>query len=101
MNHLFYSTVKAKMKLADSIYPLLGLPPRDKIMSCAEINAKTLEYAISISSESALERFATKGRSLSFGEDIVYAWGGIAWEYGSGIEWTEKQDGSVELRSAM
>ena len=61
-----FSTVKAKMKLADSIYPLLGLPERDEMMKCAELNAKTMEYALSIASETALERMTTKGRSLTF-----------------------------------
>jgi len=99
-NHLSASTVKAKMKLADSIYPLLGLPERDQIMSCAELNAKTMEYAMSIASDVALERLASKGRTLTFGADVVYTWGGIAWEYSGGIQWNMKEDGSVELVSA-
>ena len=95
-----FSTVKAKMKLADSIYPLLGLPERDEMMKCAELNAKTMEYALSIASETALERMTTKGRSLTFGDDIVYVWGGIAWEYSGGIQWTlSDDDSSVELKS--
>ena len=64
------------MKLADSIYPLLDLPERGEMMTCAEINAKTMEYAISIASETALERMNLKGRSLTFVEDKVYSWGG-------------------------
>ena len=87
------------MKLADSIYPLLGLPERDEMMKCAELNAKTMEYALSIASETALERMTTKGRSLTFGDDIVYMWGGIAWEYSGGIRWTLKDDNSVVLKS--
>merc|ERR1712106_1115165 len=67
-NHLSASTVKAKMKLADSIYPLLDLPERGEMMTCAEMNAK--------------------GRSLTFVEDKVYSWGGISWEYSGGLQWT-------------
>merc|ERR1712106_651237 len=99
-NHLSASTVKAKMKLADSIYTLLGLPERGEMMTCAEINAKTMEYAISIASETALERMNLKGRSLTFVEDKVYSWGGISWEYSGGLQWTLNDDNSVELESA-
>ena len=88
------------MKLADSIYPMLGLPEREELMSCAELNAKAMEYAESIASEAALERMASKGRSLTFGDDVVYSWGGVPWEYSGGIQWVLKDDGSVELLSA-
>ena len=37
-NHLSAKTVKAKMKLADAIYNLIGLPERDNILPCSEIN---------------------------------------------------------------
>ena len=100
-NHqAWLSTVKAKMKLADSIYPLLGLPERHQVVTCAQLNTKTMDYALSISSQTALERMNLKGRSLIFGEDVVYAWGGIAWEYSGGIKWKLNDDNSVELSSA-
>jgi len=99
-NHLSASTVKAKMKLADSIYPLLGLPERHDVLTCAELNMKTMDYALSLASQTALDRMNLKGRSLIFGEDIVYAWGGIAWEYSGGLKWELKDDNSVVLSSA-
>ena len=37
-NHLSAKTVKAKMKLADAIYKLIGLPERGNILPCSEIN---------------------------------------------------------------
>lgn len=37
-NHLSAKTVKSKMKLADAIYPLIGLPERGSILPCSEIN---------------------------------------------------------------
>ena len=37
-NHLSAKTVKSKMKLADAIYPLIGLPERGNILPCSEIN---------------------------------------------------------------
>ena len=88
------------MKVADSIYPLLDLPERGVMMTCAEINAKTMEYAISIASETALERMNLKGRSLTFVEDRVFSWGGLSWEYSGGLQWTLNDDNSVELESA-
>ena len=36
--HLSAKTVKSKMKLADAIYKLLGLPERGIILPCSEIN---------------------------------------------------------------
>ena len=36
--HLSAKTVKSKMKLADAIYQLLGLPERGIILPCSEIN---------------------------------------------------------------
>ena len=98
--HSYLSTVKAKMKLADSIYPLLGLPERHQVVTCAQINAKTMDYALSIASQTAIQRMNLKGRSLIFEEDVVYAWGGIAWEYSGGIKWKLNDDDSVELSSA-
>ena len=88
------------MKLADSIYPLLGLPERHQVVTCAQLNAKTMDYALSIASQTALQRMSLKGRGLIFGEDVVYAWGGIAWEYSGGIKWTLIDDNNVELSSA-
>ena len=98
--HSYLSTVKAKMKLADSIYPLLGLPERHQVVTCAQINAKTMDYALSIASQTAIQRMNLKGRSLIFEEDVVYTWGGIAWEYSGGIKWKLNDDDSVELSSA-
>jgi len=99
--HLSASTVKAKMKLADAIYPMLGLPEIDEIMTCAALNAMTMEYAMSIASEEALERLASKGRTLIFGKDIEYAWGGVPWELSGGLRWELSDDGdSVVLQSA-
>ena len=37
-NHLSAKTVKSKMKLADAIYPLIGLAARGNILPCSEIN---------------------------------------------------------------
>ena len=37
-NHLSAKTVKSKMKLADAIYPLIGLAERGNILPCSEIN---------------------------------------------------------------
>ena len=37
-NHLSAKTMKAKMKLADAIYKLIGLPQRGNILPCSEIN---------------------------------------------------------------
>ena len=88
------------MKLADSIYPLLGLPERHQLVTCTHLNAKTMDYALSIASQTALERMKLKGRSLIFGEDVVYAWGGIPWEYSGGIKWKLNDDNTVELSSA-
>jgi len=99
-NHLSASTVKAKMKLADFIYPLIGLPERNQMLSCAEMNKKSMEIAMSIASEAALERMDAKGRRLEFGEDDVYVWGGVPWEYSGGLKWTINPDNSVELKSA-
>ena len=88
------------MKLADFIYPLIGLPERNQMLSCAEMNKKSMEIAMSIASEAALERMDAKGRRLEFGEDDVYVWGGVPWEYSGGLKWTINPDNSVELRSA-
>ena len=37
-NHLPAKTMKAKMKLADAIYKLIGLPQKGNILPCSEIN---------------------------------------------------------------
>jgi len=89
-NHLSAKTVKSKMKLADAIYPLIGLPERGNILPCSEINKATYEWALSIASPAALDRLEAKGRILGFGPDRESQWGGgAAWEFSGGLQWSE------------
>jgi len=88
--HLSAKTVKSKMKLADAIYQLLGLPERGIILPCSEINKATYEWALSIASPTALDRLEAKGRLLGFGPDRESQWGGgAAWEFSGGLQWSE------------
>lgn len=98
--HLSASTMKAKMMLADSIYPLLGLPERGTILSCKELNQMSLDYALSIASPSALERMETKGRILAFAADEVFQ-AGLGWEFSGGLQWEELNAVRVQLTSSL
>merc|ERR1712228_667626 len=103
-NHLSAKTVKAKMKLADAIYKLIGLPERGNILPCSEINKATYEWALSVASPAALDRLEAKGRLLGFGPDRESEWGGgAAWEFSGGLQWSEysqQSPHSVTLTSA-
>merc|ERR1711962_351925 len=89
-NHLSAKTMKAKMKLADAIYKLIGLPQKGNILPRSDINKATYQWALSIASPVALERLETKGRLLGFGPDRESEWGGgAAWEFSGGLEWSE------------
>jgi len=100
-NHLSSSTVKAKMMVADSVYPMLGLPQRNTILNCSAINQRSMDYAISIASGAALERMNTKGRTLTFGLDDDSSFGDIGWENDKGLLWelTGGSDREVTLTS--
>ena len=65
-------------------------------MSCAEINSKTMELALSVASQTAVQRMTTRGRNLSFGADEDQTWGLGFWEL-SNLEWREVDQNNVEL----
>ena len=88
--------MKAKMKLADYVYDLLGLERKDEVMSCAELNMVSLDLAKSAASPAALERMTARGRNLTFGADKDQTWGLGFWELTS-LQWTELDERNVEL----
>ena len=86
------------MKLADYIYEeVLGMEGKDEVLACSELNRRSLEYASSIASESALARMAERGRVLSFGPDKDSTWGLGLWELSGGIQWNIMDEANVEL----
>ena len=95
----FDRTLKAKMKLADFVYDLLGLERRGELMTCAELNSISLEVAKAAASPAALERWNARGRTLVFGPDNEQSWGLGFWEL-SNLKWAETEDGSVELTAS-
>ena len=88
--------MKAKMKLADYVYDLLGLERKDEVMSCAELNMVSLDLAKSMASPTALERMTARGRNLTFGADKDQSWGLGIWELTS-LQWTELDERNVEV----
>jgi len=98
-NHLSASTIKAKLKSADSIYSTLNLPETGEFLSCAELNRMSLDVAKSVASSSAISRMESRGRSLNFVKDVDMVWGGLPWENTGGLTWTENSAGSVDLQA--
>ena len=95
---LFYSTLMAKMKSADSIYLAVGLEPTGQLVSCSALNQLSLDLAVAAASPAALARMEARGRNLSLGPDVVMGWGGVPWELNS-LQWTEVEEGTVQLTS--
>ena len=87
------------MKLADYVYDLLGLERRGEVMSCAQINNKTLEFAKTVASPAALKRLEDRGRTLVFGPDDDKTWGLGFWEL-TNLQWVEKDETTVELTAS-
>ena len=86
------------MKLADYIYEeVLGLEGKDEVMSCSELNQRSLEFAFTLASETALARLETRGRVLSFGPDRDMNWGLGLWELSGGLQWNILDEASVEV----
>jgi len=101
-NHLSASTVKSKMKSADSIYNLANQQTTDTFMECSEINKVSYDLALSVASREAVERMNKKGRALIFGEDIESSWIGVPWEVSGSLTWFEEMigpNGQVTLKS--
>jgi len=97
-NHLSARTIKAKMKLADYIYEkVLGIEGKDNVVECGELNRQTLALAMELASDAAIDRWALRGRSLTFGPDNDYIWGIGLWELSGGIKWKIIDDKNVEL----
>ena len=87
------------MKLADYVYDLLGLERRGEVLSCAQINANTLELAKTVASPAALQRLSDRGRTLVFAPDDDKTWGLGFWEL-TNLQWTEKEENNVELTAS-
>jgi len=98
-SHLSASTLKAKMKSADSIYSAVNLPEQNVFLACSELNQIALDMAMSVASETALNRLTEKGRSLSLLADEELSWGISPWET-KALKWTDNGDGSVSLSSS-
>jgi len=98
-HHLSASTMKMKMKSADAIYSAMGLPLPGHIVSCAELNKMSMNLAMSVAGQKALNRLKQRGRKLEFVEDLELEWGGIPWEV-KGLTWTEDSNTTVKLQSS-
>ena len=60
------------MKLADYIYEeVLGMEGKDEVLSCSEFNRRSLEYAASLASETALARMAERGSLRRRSEGVL------------------------------
>ncbi|XP_023342042.1 uncharacterized protein LOC111711823 isoform X2 [Eurytemora carolleeae] len=94
------STLKAKMKSADSIYSAVELPETGQFISCSELNKASLDLALSVASQTALNRLKEKGRNLTFLPDHEMGWGGISWELSGKLEWAEVSPGEATLKSS-
>ena len=61
-----------------------NLPP---CRQCKDINAAALDLALSVTAESTLERYFSKGRQLVIGNDTE-TWWGPGWLESPGMEYT-------------
>ena len=57
------------------------------MVECGELNRQTLALAMELASDAAIDRWALRGRSLTFGPDNDYIWGIGLWELSGGIKW--------------
>ena len=80
------------MKSAEAVADALGLSTPASSATCADINQEALSVALSLASDKAKDRYASKGRQLVFGADNLRQWDEGNWDTEIGLDYIYNQE---------